>query len=73
MWHRHRHQSPLGASKFNYARPEELQRLAMMTAIQFVLFEPHEWVEGSKDFKVAVEKLIDVTSSQLKWLKEKYH
>ncbi len=45
----------------------------MMTALQFVLFEPDEWVEGNNDFKVAAEKLIEVTSSQLMWLKEKYH
>lgn len=44
-----------------------------MTAIQFVLFEHEDWVQGNEDFKVAAEKLIDVTGSQLKWLKEKYH
>ena len=66
------HPSPFGSEKFKNARPEELQRLVMMTAIQFVLFEPDEWVEGNEDFKVAAEKLIEVTSSQLAWLKEKY-
>ena len=40
-------------------------------AQEFVLFEPDEWVEGNEDFKVAAEKLIEVTSSQLAWLKEK--
>jgi len=67
------HPSPFGPAKFTNARPEELQRLVMMTAMQFVLFEPEEWVEGNNEFKVAAEKLIDMTLSQLKWLKEKYH
>lgn len=66
------HPSPFGSAKFKNARPEELQRLVMMTAIQFVLFEPDEWVKGNEDFKVAAEKLIEITSSQLAWLKEKY-
>lgn len=67
------HPSPFGSDKWKNARPEELQRLVMMTAIQFVLFEPSDWVEGNADFKVAAEKLLDVTSSQLNWLQEKYH
>ncbi|PHQ34788.1 hypothetical protein [Rhodopirellula bahusiensis] len=70
---RENHPSPFGSEKFKNARPEELQRLVVMTAIQFVLFEPDEWVEGNDEFKVAAEKLIEVTSSQLKWLKEKHH
>jgi len=69
---RDNHPSPFGAAKFKNARPEELQRLVMMTAIQFVLFEPDEWVEGNKDFKIAAENLIEMTVSQLKWLKKKY-
>ena len=66
------HPSPFGSAKFKNARPEELQRLVMMTAIQFVLFEPNEWVQENKDFKVAAEKLMEVTSLQLKWLEEKH-
>ncbi len=66
------HPSPFGSAKFKNARPEELQRLVVMTAIQFVMFEPDEWVEGNKEFKVAAENLIKVTSSQLGWLKAKY-
>lgn len=45
----------------------------MMTAIQFALFEPDDWVDGNQEFKIAAEKLIKVTSSQLKRLKEKHH
>jgi len=44
----------------------------MMTAIQFVAFEPNDWVPGNEDFKDAGEKLIKMTSSQLNWLKEKH-
>ncbi|TWT62849.1 hypothetical protein [Rubinisphaera italica] len=66
------HPSPFGSAKFKKARPEELQRMVMMTAIQFILFEPDDWVEGNKDFKVAAENLLNLTSSQLNWLKEKY-
>lgn len=43
-----------------------------MTAIQFVLFEPLDWVEGNDKFKVAGENLINLVSGQLKWLKNKY-
>lgn len=66
------HPSPFGSAKFKNARPEELQRLVMMTAIQFVAFEPNDWVPGNEDFKDAGEKLIKMSSSQLKWLKQKY-
>lgn len=67
------HPSPFGSAKFKNARPEELQRLVMMTAIQFVLFEPKDWVHENDEFNNAAEKLIEVTSSQLNWLKEKHH
>lgn len=59
--------------KFKNARPEELQRIVMMTAIQFGLFEPDDWVTGSGDFKKAAENLLEVTISQLNWLREQYH
>lgn len=67
------HPSPFGSAKFKTARPEELQRLVMMTAIQFVLFEPKDWVQGNVAFEDAAVKLLNMTSTQLKWLKEKYH
>ncbi len=69
---RDKHPTPFGSANWKNARPEELQRWVMVAAIQFVLFEPDDWVAGSDDFKVAAEKLLDVTSSQLRWLKEKY-
>ena len=67
------HPSPFGSAKWKDARPEELTRLVMMTAIQFVMFEPDEWVEGNEELNVAAEKLINLTSTQLYWLKRKYH
>ena len=67
------HRSPFGSGKFKNAQPEELQRLVMMTAMQFVLFEPTDLVKGNAEFTLAAEKLLDLTSSQLNWLKEKFH
>lgn len=67
------HPSPFGSARWKDARPEELQRLVMMSAIQFVLFEPDYLVEGNAELKVAADKLLGLTSSQLKWLREKYH
>ena len=67
------HPSPFGSARWKDARPEELQRLVMMTAIQFVLFEPDDLVEGNRELKVAAEQFLGLTSSQLKWLREKYH
>ena len=69
---RDKHPTPFGSANWKNARPEELQRWVMVAAIQFVLFEPDDWVAGSDDFKVAAEKLLDVTLSQLKGLKEKH-
>ena len=70
---RDNHPSPFGSAKWKNARPEELQRLVMMTAVQFVLFEPDEWVQGNRDFKKVAQRLLEVTSSQLNWLEKKYH
>jgi hypothetical protein len=35
--------TPFGKDKWKDARPEVLQRLVAMTAIQFILFEPDNW------------------------------
>ena len=43
-----------------------------MTAIQFVLFEPDDWVEGNEKFRVAADGLLQLVIGQLKWLKNKY-
>jgi hypothetical protein len=44
----------------------------MMTAIQFVLFEPNDGVAGNADVKVAADTLLTLISSQLNGLKEDY-
>ena len=69
---RDKHPTPFGAARWKNARPEELQRLVLMTAIQFVGFEPLNWVRDNDKFKVAAEKLLQVITAQMKWLAEKY-
>lgn len=65
------HPTPFGSNKWKNARPEILQRLVLMTAIQFVLFEPVDWVAGNDEFKAVAEKLLTILSTQLKTLKAK--
>lgn len=69
---RDEHPTPFGSAKWRNARPEELQRLVLMTAIQFVSFEPVDWVAGNAEFKVAADRLLQVVFAQMKWLGEKY-
>ncbi len=69
---RNKHPTPFGSGEWRNGRPEELQRLVLMAAIQFVLFEPIDWVPGNDDFKAAAEKLLEVVSAQMTWLGEKY-
>ncbi len=65
------HPTPFGSKNWQYACPEALQRIVAMTAIQFVLFEPVDWVKDNDDFKAAAEKLIAIIAAQLKTLKTK--
>lgn len=69
---RDNHPTPFGSAKWKNRRPEELQRLILMTAAQFVLFEPIDWVPQNDEFKTSAEELMEILSSQLKWLKTKY-
>ncbi|MDY0170538.1 MAG: hypothetical protein RBS80_28620 [Thermoguttaceae bacterium] len=69
---RDEHPTPFGSAKWKNARPEALQRVVLITAMQFVLFEPVDWVKGNDDFKAAAEKLLQVVVAQMKWLREKY-
>ena len=69
---RDKHPTPFGSANWKNARPEELQRLVLMTAIQFVLFEPADWVAGNDEFKAAADKLLQVVIAQMKWLRVKY-
>jgi len=64
--------TPFGSEKWKNARPEELQRLVLMTAIQFVLFEPVDWVEGNNRFKEISDEMLDLLLGQCKWIKKKY-
>ncbi len=68
---RDNHPTPFGSQKWQYASHEALQRLVAMTAIQFVLFEPVDFVKGNGEVKVSAEKLIAALVAQLKTLKTK--
>jgi hypothetical protein len=65
------HPTPFGSKNWQYACIEALQRLVAMTAIQFVLFEPKDRVQGNEEVKVVAEKLVSLLSKQLKTLKTK--
>lgn len=64
--------TPFGRDKWQDARPEVLQRLVAMTAIQFLLFEPENWVEGNDKLKPIADDLLNLILAQLSWLKKKY-
>src|SRR3954467_13624805 len=63
--------TPFGSKKWEHASLETLQRPVAMTAIQFLLFEPTDWVEGNDELKAAAERMLDVIAAQLKTLKTK--
>ncbi len=64
--------TPFGSEKWTNARPEELQRLILMTAIQFVLFERVDWVEGNGKFQEISDEMLKLLIGQCKWVKKKY-
>ncbi|QDU59603.1 hypothetical protein Pan216_04340 [Planctomycetes bacterium Pan216] len=66
---RDKHPTPFGSQKWQYASLEALQRLVAMTAVQFLLFEPVDWVKGNEEVKVAAEKLLTLLGDQLKTVK----
>ena len=68
---RDKHPTPFGSKNWEYACIEALQRIAAMTAIQFVLFEPEGRVKGNAEFKVAADNMIEIIRAQLKTLKTK--
>ena len=55
--------------RWRYAPLEALQRLVAMTAIQFVLFEPADWVEDNDEFREAADRMLTIIGAQLKTLK----
>ncbi len=65
------HAKPFGSKDWQYASLEALQRLVVMKAIQFVLFEPVSWVKGNDEFKVAADRIFEIIIAQLKTLKAK--
>jgi hypothetical protein len=65
------HPTPFGSQKWQHVGPETLQRVILMTAIQFVLFEPVGWVVGNDEFKTLAEKILPLLLAQLKALKTK--
>jgi hypothetical protein len=68
---RDKHPTPFGSGRWKNARPETLQRTVLMTAIQFVLFEPDELAPGNDEFKVVADKLLQIILGQLKAIGDK--
>ena len=68
---RDQHPSPFGSARFENSPPETLQRVVAMTAIQFLLFEPKDYVEGNENMQAAGGKMIDMIVAQLKELRKR--
>ena len=64
------HPSPFGSARWQNSRPETLQRLVLITALQFLLFEAVDLVKGNDEVHAAATKLIDMILEQLKLLRE---
>ena len=62
--------SQSGSALFKNSRPETLQRVVAMTAIQFILFEPASLVNGNEEVHAVSKKLIDLIVNQLRLLRE---
>jgi len=67
---REKHPTPFGSATFKNSRPETLQRVVAITAIQFILFEPVHLVKGNEEVHAAGKKLADSIINQLKLLRE---
>jgi hypothetical protein len=67
---RDKHPTPFGSAQWKNSRPEILQRLVSMAAIQFVLFEPVDHVKGNDEFKVAADKMLKIIIGQLELLRK---
>jgi RNA 3'-terminal phosphate cyclase len=67
---RDKHPTPFGSARFKNSRPETLQRIVTMTAIQFILFEPENLVKGNQEVHAVGKKLIDLILGQLKLLRK---
>jgi hypothetical protein len=62
--------TPFGSGPFKNCRPESLQRVVAMTAIQFILLEPASLVKGNEEIQTAGKKMIDMIVNQLRLLRE---
>ena len=62
--------TPFGSGPFKNSRPETLQWVVAMTAIQFILFEPASLVNGNEEVHAVSKKLIDLIVNQLRLLRE---
>ena len=67
---REKHFTPFGSARWKNSRPETLQRWAAMMAIQFILFEPVDWVKGNDEVQNVGKKLMDLLLSQIKMLEK---
>ena len=67
---RDEHPTPFGSAKWKNCRPESLQRLVALMAIQFILFEPVHLVEGNEEVHTVGKKMIDLIVKQLRLLRE---
>ena len=67
---REKHPTPFGSAPYKNSRPETLQRVVAMTAIQFILFEPVHLVEGNEEVHAVGRKMIDLIVDQLRRLRE---
>lgn len=68
---RDRHPTPFGSAKWKDARPETLQRLVAMTAIQFILFEQADWLPGNEAVHSASKSLLSLMANQIESLGDK--
>ena len=59
------------AIRFGGVSPETLQRWVAMTAVQFVLFEPVDWVAGNDEIRAVGENLLHLLSAQVRSLGNK--
>jgi hypothetical protein len=65
---REKHPTPFGSERWKDSRPETLQRLVALMAIQFLLFEPVNWVKGNDEVQTVGKKLMDLILGQLQLL-----
>jgi len=67
---RDKHPTPFGSSPYKNSRPETLQRVVAMAAIQFLLFEPANLVKGNEEVHAAGGKMLELIVKQLKLLRQ---